>query len=63
MTILILSLFDIGSANRRGAELSSSVVPHWRDLFVVAVGGILYFGFYYGRAWLFGMPVASGGGS
>ncbi len=52
------SLFDMWSANRRSAELSSRVVPYWRDLLVVVVGGIVYFAFLHGHAWLFGVSVA-----
>jgi hypothetical protein len=40
------------SANRRGAELSSQVLPYWRDLLVVVVGGIVYVAFLYGHALL-----------
>ena len=56
----VFSLFDMWSANRRGAELSSRVVPYWRELLVVVVGGIVYVAFLYGHAWLFGVPVALG---
>ncbi len=48
------------SANRRGAELSSKVVPYWRDLLVIAVGAIVYMGFLHGHVMLFGVPVAFG---
>jgi uncharacterized membrane protein len=51
------SLFDMWSANRRGAELSSRVVPYGRDLLAVVGGGIVYVAFLYGHAWLFGVPV------
>ena len=54
------SLFDMWSANRRGAELSSRAVPFWRDLLVAIVGGLIYFALLHGHAWLFGMPVALG---
>jgi uncharacterized membrane protein len=54
------SLFDMWSANRRGAELSSQVLPYRRDLLVVVVGGILYVAFLYSHAWLFGVPVVLG---
>jgi len=54
------SLFDMWSANRRGAELSSKVVPYWRDLLVVLVGGIVYVGLLHSHALLFGVPVALG---
>ena len=51
------ALFDMCSANRRGAELSSKVVPYWRDLLVIAVGALAYVGFLHGHAMLFGIPV------
>lgn len=54
------SLFDMWSANRRGAELSSRVVPYWRDLLVVVVGGIVYVGLLHSHELLFGMPVSLG---
>ena len=54
------SLFDMWSANRRGAELSSQALPYWRDLLVVVVGGIVYVAFLYSHAWLFGVPVVLG---
>jgi len=53
----VFSLFDMGSANRRGAELSSTAVPYWRDLLVIVVGGMVYLAFFSGHAWLFGVPV------
>ena len=59
----VFSLFDMGSANRRGAELSSKVVPYWRDLLVFVVGCLVYLAFFYGHAWLFGVPVTFGGGA
>ena len=54
------SLFDMWSANRRGAKLSSKVVPYWRDLLVVAVGAIVSIGLLYSHGVLFGMPVSLG---
>ena len=54
------ALFDMWSANRRGAGLSSKVVPYWRDLLVITVGAIVYMGFLHGHAMLFGVPVAFG---
>jgi uncharacterized membrane protein len=54
------SLFDMWSANRRGAELSSQMLPYWRDLLVVVVGGIVYVAFLKSHAWLFGVPVVLG---
>ena len=55
------ALFDMWSANRRGAKLSSKPVPYWRDLVVIVVGGIVYMGFLHSHAMLFGVPVAFGG--
>jgi uncharacterized membrane protein len=52
------SLFDVWSANRRGAQLSTKVVPYWRDLLVVALGGIVYVGLLHSHEMLFGMPVS-----
>ena len=52
------SLFDMWSANRRGADLSSKAVPLWRDLLVVMVGGIVYMGFLHSHAMLFSVAVA-----
>ena len=54
------SLFDMWSANQRGAQLSSKAVPYWRDLLVVAVGGVVYMGLLHSHALLFGMPVSLG---
>lgn len=54
------SVFDMWSANRRGAELSSSVVPFWRDLLVILIGGLAYVALLHSHAWLFGMPVIHG---
>ncbi len=54
------SLFDMWSANRRGAELTTVSVPIWRDLVLVAVGGIVYVGLLHSHAMLFGMPVSLG---
>lgn len=52
------SLFDMWSANRRGAELSTRVVPYWRDVLVIAVGVIAYVGLLHSHEMLFGMPVS-----
>ena len=54
------SLFDMWSANRRGAELSTTVVPYWRDVLVIAVGAILYVGLLHSHGMLFGIPVSLG---
>jgi uncharacterized membrane protein len=54
------SLFDMWSANRRGAKLSSKVVPYWRDLLVVLIGGIVYVGILHSHGLLFGVPVVLG---
>ena len=50
------ALFDMVSANRRGAELSTRAVPYWQDLLVVLVGAVVYVAVLYGHAWLFGVP-------
>lgn len=55
------SLFDMWSANRRGAELSENAVPFWRDILVLAVSAIVYVGFLHSHLYLFGMPVFWGG--
>lgn len=54
------SLFDMWSANQRGAELSTRVVPYWRDLLVILVGTIVYVGLLHSHGRLFGVPVALG---
>jgi uncharacterized membrane protein len=54
------SLFDMWSANQRGAELSTRVVPYWRDLLVILVGAIVYVGLLHSHGRLFGVPVALG---
>jgi len=54
------SLFDMWSANQRGALLSSKAVPYWRDLLVVVVGGVVFMGLLHSHAMLFGMPVSLG---
>jgi len=54
------SLFDMWSANQRGAQLSSKVVPYWRDLLVVLIGGIVYVGILHSHGLLFGVPVVLG---
>lgn len=54
------ALFDIWSANRRGAELSTTPVPFWRDLIVIAVGAVVYMGFLHSHTLLFGVRVPIG---
>jgi uncharacterized membrane protein len=54
------SLFDMWSANQRGAKLSSKVVPYWRDVLVIVVGAIVYVGLLHSHELLFGVPVALG---
>ena len=56
------AVFDIWSANRRGAEHSTKVAPRWQDVLLVASGAIIYFGILHGHEWLFGMPVAFSNG-
>ena len=55
------AVFDIWSANRRGAERSVKVAPRWQDLLLVATGAVVYVGILHGHGWLFGMPVAFSG--
>lgn len=52
------AVFDIWSANRRGALLATKVAPRWQDALLLIVGGIVYMGILHGHEWLFGMPVA-----
>jgi uncharacterized membrane protein len=54
------SLFDMWSANQRGAKLSTKVVPYWRDLLPIVVGAIVYVGLLHSHELLFGVPVALG---
>ena len=51
------ALFDMWSANRRGAKLSTEAVQRWRDALLLVAGGVVYAALLYGHAWLFGMPV------
>jgi len=55
------AVFDIWSANRRGAERSAKVAPRWQDLLLVAAGAVVYVGILHGHGWLFGVPVAFSG--
>jgi len=55
------AVFDIWSANRRGAERSVKVAPRWEDLLLVVAGAVVYVGVLHGHGWLFGMPVAFSG--
>ena len=54
------AIFDIWSANRRGAERSTKVAPRWQDVLLAAIGVVVYVGILHGHGWLFGMPVAFG---
>lgn len=56
------AVFDIWSANRRGAERSSQVAPLWQDALLLVAGAIVYVGILHGHGWLFGMPVAFSNG-
>jgi uncharacterized membrane protein len=56
----LYSLFDMGSANHRGAQLSKKGVPYWHDALLLVTGGIVYVALRYWHGWLFGMPVAFG---
>lgn len=50
----LYSLFDMWSANRRGAALSKTVYPLWRDAALVAAGLVVYVVLLYAHGWLFG---------
>ena len=52
------ALFDIWSANRRGAERSTKVRPRWQDALLLVAGFVVYMGIFHGHGWLFGVPVA-----
>lgn len=55
-------LFDIWSANRRGAMRSERVAPLWQDGLLLVAGGVVYMAILHGHGWLFGMPVAFSAG-
>ena len=55
-------LFDIWSANRRGARRSERVAPLWQDGLLLVAGGVVYMAILHGHGWLFGMPVAFSAG-
>ena len=51
------SVFDIVSANRRGAERSRRRLPLWRDLIPLSIGLIAFFLVLHYHQWLFGRAV------
>jgi uncharacterized membrane protein len=53
----LFSLFDMWSANHRGAKKSEQVYPVTKDLILIVVGVISWGIFLYLHAYLFGMPV------
>ncbi len=53
----IYSLFDMWSANRRGAEKSTQVYPISKDLKVVGVGIAVYVVLLFAHPYLIGIPV------
>lgn len=55
----VFALFDVWSANRRGAERSQDTFPWWRDLLPVVVGVLLYGLFLHFHDALFGPQVLS----
>lgn len=55
------AVFDIWSANRRGAKRSAKVRPIWQDALLLIAGGIVYMGVLHSHERLFGVPVAFGG--
>jgi uncharacterized membrane protein len=56
-TFGLYSLFDMWSANRRGATLSKTVYPLWRDAALVAAGLVVYVALLYAHGWLFGPAI------
>lgn len=52
------AVFDMVSANRRGATRSTVTLPIWRDALLLLVGAVVYMGLFHGHGWLFGVPVA-----
>lgn len=50
------ALFDIWSANRRGAVTSDRKLPFYRDLILIAVGLVLYGVMIHLHPYLFGVP-------
>jgi uncharacterized membrane protein len=53
----LFSLFDMWSANRRGAKKSEQVYPFTKDLILIVVGVIYWALFLYLHYYLFGVPV------
>jgi uncharacterized membrane protein len=53
----LFSLFDMWSANRRGAKKSEQVYPLSKDLILIVVGVISWGIFLYLHFYLFGVPV------
>jgi len=53
----LFSLFDMWSANRRGAQKSKQVYPLTKDLILIVIGVISWFLFLYLHSYLFGIPV------
>lgn len=52
------ALFDMASANRRGASLAQKALPWWRDAILLVVGGVVYMGILHSHRLLFGVAVA-----
>jgi len=50
----LYSLFDMASANRRGATLSKMVYPLWRDAALVVAALVVYAVVLHAHGWLFG---------
>ena len=50
----LYSLFDMASANRRGATLSKTIYPLWRDAALVVAGLVVYAVILHAHGWLFG---------
>jgi uncharacterized membrane protein len=56
----VYAIFDMGSANRRGAEVSRTRLPIWRDGVLVAVGLLAYLTLIRLHPILFGVGVNPG---
>ncbi len=53
----IYSLFDMWSANRRGAEKSTEIYPISKDLKVIGMGVVVYVGLLLAHPYIIGVPV------
>lgn len=56
-SFFLYSLFDIVSANRRGAKTQDHKVPLRKDIMVVVAGLVVYGIFLFAHPWLFGRAI------